>query len=165
MRGKEPHSVQFKTNNMKTFWVAVILALLVLNVQAQWYSRSFGVNSINDLSEVQLNYSLQRAEANVHTGKILTYSGIGAFTLGTIIAASGVHGFWNGVGDDDLNQYVAGSMLMLLGMGSTAVGIPFWISGAIRKKKVEIALLRFNSSAFTGYRQPEQIGLSLKISF
>ncbi len=67
--------------------------------------------------------------------------------------------------DNEFGKYVAGSVLMLVGMGSTIVGVPFWIAGSSRKKKVEIALLRFNSSAFTGYRQPEQMGLSLKINF
>ena len=150
---------------MKKILVVALLGLLTISVQGQWYSRSFGVNSINELNEKQLNYALQRAQSNVKTGKILTYSGIGAFTLGTIIAATGVTGFWDGLDEGDLDQYVAGSMLMLLGMGSTLVGVPFWIVGARRKKQVEIALLRFDSSAYTGFQQPGQFGLSLKIQF
>jgi len=145
--------------------MAIILGLLVLNVQAQWYSRSYGVESINDLSEAQLNYSLQRAESNVKTGKILTYSGIGAFTVGLFVAGSALNEFWLGVDDADLNKYVAGSLLMLVGMGSTIVGVPFWIIGSGRKKKVEIALLNFNSTALTGFRQPEQFGLGVKVQF
>ncbi len=150
---------------MKKFLLLLITGLFALNVQAQWYSRSFGVDNINDLSEVQLNYALQRAQSNVNLGRILTLSGVGAFTLGTFIAARSVGGFLSTWDSDELDSYVAGGMLMLLGMGSTAVGLPFWIIGTTRKKKVEVALLRFNSSAITGYKQPEQFGLSLKVNF
>lgn len=149
---------------MKTFLVVLLFGFLAINVQAQWYSRSYGVDSINDLSEVQLNHSLQQAQTNIKTGKILTFTGIGSFALGTVIAASGVNEIWS----DDNNsseKMAAGSVLILIDMGSTAVGVPFWIVGASRKKKVEIALLRFDSSAITSYKQPEPIGLSLKIDF
>ncbi|MCY1720686.1 hypothetical protein OU798_10050 [Prolixibacteraceae bacterium Z1-6] len=149
---------------MKKFMVFLLLGFLTLAVQAQWYSRSYGVKSINELTQPQLNYELQRAQSNIKAGKILTYSGVGAFALGTFIAASSLdNGWWRD--DNDFDKYVAGSMLMLLGMGATAVGVPFWIVGASREKKVEIALLRFDSSVFTGLRQPEQMGLSLKINF
>jgi hypothetical protein len=149
---------------MKKFLLLLITGLFAISVQAQWYSRSYGVNSINDLTEAQLNYALQRAEVNVKTGKILTFSGIGAFAIGTVIAATAVDDIltWD---DADAGKFVAGGMLMYLGMGSTAVGIPFWIVGSTRKKKIEVSLLRFNSSAFTGYKQPEQFGLSVKVNF
>lgn len=150
---------------MKKFFVLVMLGFLAINVHAQWYSRSFGADNINDLSEAQLNYSLQRAQANLKAGKIATFSGIGAFTFGTFIAVSGLNGLIFGGVNNGLNRYAAGSLLMLLGMGSTIVGVPLWIAGASRKKKIEIALLRFDSSAFTGYRQPEQMELSLRINF
>ena len=150
---------------MKKLVVVLFLALFVINVQAQWYSRSFGVDNINDLSQAQLNYALQRAQSNVKIGRILTLSGVGAFTVGTVIAATSLGGFLSTWDTNELDTYVAGSMLMLLGMGSSAVGLPFWIIGANRKKKVEVALLRFNTSAITRYRQPEQFGLSLKVNF
>jgi hypothetical protein len=149
---------------MKKFLVVALLGLLTISVQGQWYSRSFGVNSINDLSETQLNYALERAQKNVKTGKIMTLSGVGAFSLGMVIVATGLDDIWKD-SNNGFDQYVAGSMLMLLGMGSTLVGVPFWIVGAHRKKQVEIALLRFDSSAYTGFQQPGQFGLSLKIQF
>ena len=153
---------------MKKFLLLLITGLFAISVQAQWYSRSYGVDNINDLSEVQLNYALQRAESNVKTGKILTFSGIGAFALGTVIGVTALDDVflnWDDSYDNYAGRYLAGGMLMLLGMGSTALGIPFWIVGATRKKKIEVSLLRFNSSAFTGYKQPEQFGLSVKVNF
>lgn len=152
------------SNQMKTVLMVILLGFLTINVQAQWYSRSFGVDSINDLNEAQLNFLLQRAETNIKTGKILTFTGIGTFAAGTVLAASGVDGFWSDKNNNS-EKMVAGSLLILMGMGSTAVGVPFWIVGASRKKKVEIALLRFEPSTVTGFKQPEQIGLSLKINF
>lgn len=149
---------------MKKFLVVLLFGFLAIDVQAQWYSRSFGVDNINDLNETQLNYSLKRAESNIKTGRILTFVGIGSFALGTVIAVSSIDGIWTG-DNNELNKWAAGSMLMLLGMGSTVVGVPFWISGASRRNKIEISLLRFNSSAITGYKQAEPVGLSLKINF
>ena len=150
---------------MKKILVAVILGLVALSVQGQWYSRSYGVDNINELSETQLNYALQRAQANVKIGKILTLSGIGSFSAGLVIVAISLDDFITDWDDDNLGVYVFGSTLMLLGMASTVVGVPFWIAGASRKKQVEIALLRFNPSAYTGFKQPDQFGLSFTISF
>ncbi|WP_163324491.1 hypothetical protein [Draconibacterium mangrovi] len=150
---------------MKKILVVIVLGLMSLSVQGQWYTRSYGVEDINDLSKAQLNYALQRAQANVKAGKILTWSGVGAFSAGLVIVAISLDDFWEFWDDDNQNQFVFGSTLMLLGMASTAVGVPFWIAGASRKKQVEIALLRFNSSAYTGFKQPDQFGLSFTISF
>lgn len=149
---------------MKKLLVLAALGFLFLNVQGQWYSRQFNVNSIDDLSQAQLNYALQRAEANLKAGKILTLSGVGAFTVGTIIAAAAFSDFWNW-DDSDTGLYVTGGMLMFLGMGSTAVGIPFWTHGATRRNKVEVALIKFNTSAVSGFRQPAQLGLCVNINF
>ncbi len=150
---------------MKKYWVVIILGLLALNVQGQWYSRSFGVETINELSVAQLNYSLQRAEGNVKTGKILTYSGIGVFTVGLFVAGSAFNEFWEGIDKQDQNRLAAGGIMMFAGIGSAAVGIPLWMINSGRKKQVEIALLRFDSSALTGFRQPEQFGIGVKIRF
>lgn len=150
---------------MKKLLALAVLGFLFLNVQGQWYSRQFNVNSIDELNQTQLNYALERAEANLKTGKILTYSGIGAFAVGTLVAATGVNGFWNGLDEGDLNRYAAGSVLMLLGMGSTIVGVPFWVAGSRRKRQVEIALLRFDASAYTGFQPTQQYGLSLTLNF
>jgi len=54
---------------------------------------------------------------------------------------------------------------MLLGMGSTIVGVPFWVAGSRRKRQVEIALLRFDASAYTGFQPTQQYGLSLTLNF
>ena len=150
---------------MKTFLLAVVLALVTLSVHGQWYSRSFGVDNINDLNESQLNYSLQRAQANIKAGKILTWSGVGAFSAGLVIAAASFGDMITDWDDDNFGMYVFGGSLMLLGMASTVVGVPFWIVGASRKKQVEIALLRFDSSAYTGFKQANQLGLSLTVRF
>ena len=150
---------------MKKYLALALFGLLFLDAQGQWYSRRFDVNSINDLSEIQLNYALERAQANVKTGKILTYSGIGAFTVGMFIAATGINGFWNGLDEDDLNRYAAGSVLMLVGMGSTMVGVPFWVAGSHRKRQVEIALLRLDNVAYTGFKPTQPLGLSLTLRF
>ena len=150
---------------MKKILVVVILGLITLSVQGQWYSRSYGVDNINELSEAQLNYALQRAQNNVKAGKILTWSGVGAFSAGLVIVATSFDDFWSYWDEDNLGRYLCGSTLLVLGMASTIVGAPIWIVGSSRKKQVEIALLRFNPSTYTGFKQPDQFGLSFSISF
>jgi hypothetical protein len=151
---------------MKLFLAVFILGIFTLNVQAQWYSKSFGVDSITDLNEAQLNYLYQRAESNIKTGKIATFAGAGTFFLGAILAVNGANNWvFNGGNINQLDKVTAGSLLMVAGMGSFAVGVPFWIVGANRKKKIEIVLVQMKYSSFTGYPQPQALGLSLKIHF
>ncbi|WP_346855749.1 hypothetical protein [uncultured Draconibacterium sp.] len=150
---------------MKRILAFLFLGLFVLNVQAQWYTKSFGAENISDLNEAQLNYLLQRAQSNIKTGKIATYSGAGAFVFGIFLAGSGLNNWvWHGGDENQLDKFAAGSLLMVTGMGAIAVGVPFWIVGENRKKKVEIALIQMKYSSGRGYSQ-EPLGLGVRIRF
>ena len=141
--------------------------LFTIIVDAQWYQRQYGVNDINELNEEYLKYSLQKAESNVKTGKILTYTGIGLGTVGLIL---GVHATSRIITDPfsswdaELAEVVTGEILLLGGMGTMAVGIPLWSINASRRNKINVALIKFNSSSYLGFKQPSTFGLSITIN-
>ncbi len=58
---------------MKKLLAIAVLGFLFVHVQGQWYSRQFNVNSIDELSQAQLNYALERAGVNLKTGKIFLF--------------------------------------------------------------------------------------------
>ena len=157
---------------MKKLLVVLVFVVFAFNANSQWYQK-YGVTNINDLSEEQLQFSLHKAETNLKTGKILTFTGLGASLVGAIIAANATTGIFNRNIDETFNQYAYGSILMLGGMGAMAVGIPFWIVGASRRNQIEVALIKFSYSSYLGnyqppnlnYKQPITIGLSLKVNF
>jgi len=157
---------------MKKILFVLVFVLFVFNANSQWYQK-YGVTNINDLSEEQLKYSLQKAETNIKTGKILTYTGLGFGIIGIIVGTHATLGIFNNELDKTLNEYTAGGALILGGMGAMAVGIPFWIVGTSRRNQVEVALISLKYSSYSGnyqpanlkFRQPTSIGLSLKVNF
>jgi hypothetical protein len=158
---------------MKKIVPVIVLVLFVFNANSQWYQKKYGVTDINELRVEQLNYSLEKAETNIKTGKILTYTGLGFGVIGIIVGTHATLGIFNNDIDKTLNEYTAGGMLILGGMGAMAVGIPFWIVGASRRNQIEVALIKFNNLSSLGnfnpatlsIKQPTTIGLSLKIDF
>jgi len=168
---------------MKKLLAGLFFILFALNIQAQWYNKQFGVNDINDLSELQLNLAMQKANKNLKTGKILTFTGLGVGLIGTVVAGhaaareagetiAGIFTLSNN-SDDHKTGIVAGELLMFGGLGAMTVGIPLWAVNSSRRNKIEIALIKFNFSSYLGQYQPtyigfkqlELIGLGLKIKF
>lgn len=150
-----------------------ILILFTLNVQAQWYTQKYGVNDLNELSQAQMEFSLSKTEKNIKTGKILTYTGLGAGMVGMIIGAHATGGILERGIDDTMAEFTAGGMLMLGGITCMVIGIPLWAVNANRRNEIEIALLKFNTTSYLGnnyptnfkFKQPPNLGLSLKINF
>ena len=156
---------------MRKFFVFTVLIFFILNVQAQWYSK-YGVNDINDLSEEQLQFALQKSEKNLKSGKILTYAGLGASTVGLAIS---IHATAHWV-TDPLNpnhdEMTAGGLFLMMGLGAMVVGVPLWAVNASRRNKIEIALIKFNTESFLmnnqsahfRFNQNSILGLSVKIN-
>jgi hypothetical protein len=159
----------------KTLFLSILVVLTIsLNGQTPWYYRQYGVNNINDLSEEMLKEALQDAENKVKTGPILTFVGIGTTVVGGILYAHAMS--FDGTILDELRQIgpgTSGVLLMIAGSGIIAIGVPFWIIGADRKNSIEVALVKFKPTSFSGYNEPtylgstksEPFGLSLKIYF
>ena len=148
---------------MKTFIVGVVLFLFALNVQGQWYRSRYGVNSLNELNEEKLSLALQQTENKIKTGQILTGIGVGSGVIGVVLFANNFCIF----SCSNRENFLAttGTVLLFGGFSTMTFGIVKWIVNASRKKKVELALVQFNNSAYSGNKKPSQLGLSIKIHF
>ena len=166
------HFKFLNTYNMKKMMFAFAFVLFVFNANSQWYQK-YGVKNINELSKEQLNYCLQKAETNITTGKILTCTGLGVGLIGIIVGAHATTNIFTEDINKTANEMTTGGVLIFTGMGAMAVGIPFWIVGASRRNKIEVALIKFNYSSCLGdyqpatltFKQPTTIGLSFKVNF
>lgn len=159
---------------MKKIFISSLLLLLVTNISAQWYTRTYGVSSINELSKSQLEVALQHAQQKVKMGQTFTFLGIGGIVVGGIIVGTATNnetsweGFW-----DSIAQMGLGYLVGIAGAGFTAVGIPIWIISANRKNSIEVALVKFNTSSNLRFNKstvlankliPKTIGVSINIS-
>lgn len=110
----------------------------------------------------QLNAALKKAKHKIKTGTTLTISGGLTAVLGIIlIENSSKHNqveTYEGTLID--RKSVAGTFLVLGGAGLTGAGIPTWIAGGVRKRKIELQLVKFNSPGAASIP-----GINLKIRF
>lgn len=132
---------------MKKFLVLLGSAILMSatfthSAQAQWY-KSLGVNNLSELTENQLNIALVKAEKTATTGGVLTILGGLSALIGGIIYTSSFEnmfgGGWNQF-EDHLKSAGTGALVMDVGLGLTAAGIPVWIVGGKRKTEIKMAL-------------------------
>ena len=114
----------------------------------------------SELYQDQLNLSLKHASKSIKTGKILTFVGAGAFTIGIIIMASSIENSTDEITDTTVNSFIAGDLLAFGGLISTVIGIPVWIVGVNKKNKIEVELVKFNPKGSASIN-----GIGLKIRF
>ena len=101
------------------------------------------------LNQDQLNLELVKAKTVNQSGIILTIIGSATFITGTVLlVTSPVDGEidWGG-GVTTKTHVWRGGGVMLTGLGVTAVGIPLWIAGGIKKKHINNALGRIKVTA------------------
>ncbi len=142
---------------MKRTILLFLFTVIIFVVNAQWYTRAYGVSSLDSLNQDQLNLSFDRYSNSMEAGKIMTLAGalslVGGsvlFTIGVSMAANGnVAGYFSGT---------AGYILAQGGFIATGVGIGKWITGSSRKKDIEIALVKYRATA-------SAYGLGLSVSF
>ena len=155
---------------MKKYFVGAIIFLFTINVEAQWYQRKYGVQSIGFLNETQLTKVLQHTKKNINTGQILTGAGICFEIIGGVLVASNFCIFCT---EEQLARVNGGTVLFAGGFITMMVGIPLWAVNGHRKKDIELALVRINAHSYLGNnqpiyfggKQPSILGLSVKISF
>jgi len=155
---------------MKKLLIGILLILFVINVDAQWYYRKYGVIYFSDLTEMQLKQGLQISKRNIALGISLTTVGVVTIACGTgLMIDANKKKYW----DDELAEGLLGAGVIFLGMIPTIVGISIWVVNANRKNSIEVALVKFNTTSFLGnnqstyfgYKQPTALGVSVKISF
>ncbi|WP_167617979.1 hypothetical protein [Maribellus sediminis] len=154
---------------MKKLLVFSILILFTFSVQAQWYYK-YGVTNVDELTENQLKIALQQTTKRTHVGATLTFIGAGMVIGGVALFNNATHD--NDTGDA-IGKGFSGASLYSFGFISMAVGIPIWIVNGNRKSSIELALVKFNTSSYLGnnssenlgFKQPPNLGLSVKINF
>ena len=114
---------------------------------------------LNDLNQDQLNLALAKSKKTIKTGKILTLTGMSVEGLGlSIVLASLIEDINNGTLDYKTGK--VGIYIMYVGVGTSLIGIPFWISGASKKHKITLELAKFNSPGSASVN-----GIGLKMRF
>ena len=117
---------------------------------AQWYYTKYGVTNINELTKEQCDLALQQANKTISFGKEMTVGGSGVLIIGGILYGSGLikidsSPLFSGKG---VIEVVSGAFLIGVGTIITCIGVPLWISGASRKSKIEIALVKFEDTSY-----------------
>jgi hypothetical protein len=132
---------------------------------SQWNNSTLNITNINELNEEQLNLSLEKANKNIRTGKVMTLVGGGAVILGAIIYSSGL----TSIIDDDysavpqnLNTAIGGAYILYGGGLLASIGIPIWLIGESKKDQIEIALVKYKP---TSYIDTNSFGIGLKLNF
>jgi hypothetical protein len=136
---------------MKGLISICFLVLFTISVQAQKKPQ---------LNQEQLNLQLVKANTMNQSGIILTIIGSATFITGTVLlVTSHVDGEidWGGGITTKTHDWRGGGVL-LTGLGLTAIGIPLWIAGVIKKTHINKAMVGINVSASVN-------GIGLKIRF
>jgi len=127
-------------NTLTVMRTSIIIACLILcgcvdSINAQWYTRKYGVENINDLSDEQLRVSYSIARTSAILGGVVTGTGIVLTISGVVTSANYV---WN-----DFLNYPSGapttqpdgSGLFISGALLAVGGAVLWISAGSRKKQ------------------------------
>jgi hypothetical protein len=130
--------------------ITFFLVFIAFNLNAQWYDRQFGVNSIDELNEKQLNISYKKAEKITKTGVVMTLSGITAIIVGEVIYLNGEAEYEpNGIIDFGFNDKMFfGGVIIGVGVISSGIGIPLWMVGGKRKYLIKGQLAKFNDTSY-----------------
>jgi len=171
----ENNSIQ---TTMKNFCLLLSFALFLSLIHPnqsnaqQWYN-SFGVTNINELTEAQCKVAMEKATKLIGTGTAFAIIGGLAAIVGGIVYYSGLTsimtGSYNEITKNTQNAMIGG-VIMYCGAGLSAIGIPLWIAGAMRKADIEIALAKFPAKVAFGPRiikdlNHYSLGLSMSITF
>jgi hypothetical protein len=106
----------------------IILLAFTGNAQGVYSKESLAKDSL-----AVLNLHLEKAHKLKKTGVILSIAGPVGFMAGTVVAVASYAGGTEG-------GFVAGSLLLVGGMITTAVGLPILIIGSTRVNKVKTAI-------------------------
>jgi hypothetical protein len=109
----------------RIFAIVIVLVILPLTSKAQ---NVYTPDKLEQASQKELSLYLDKAQGLKKTGSILTIAGSISALSGLVLAGAGESTFPLGFG------------MLLAGSGVTLVGIPVWITGASRVKKVSTTI-------------------------
>jgi hypothetical protein len=110
----------------------------------------------SELNQDQLNLALTKSKKTIKTGKIITFSGLGVYCIGYIMAMGP-----NQSPDPSYdNNSDAGSVIAVIGGIISYAGIIVWAVGATKKYNINLELAKFNPPGSASIN-----GIGLKIRF
>jgi hypothetical protein len=121
--------------------IIIFLILLALNVNAQWYQKYYPGRDFNDLNRNELSVLYDKSDHLKKTGFNISLSGI-------IISGTGVSMATIALMIDFIPMIFGEGSIMpalvydfslgaiIIGAAMTVVGLPVWITGLTRNKKV-----------------------------
>lgn len=115
---------------------------------------------LNELSQDQLDLALIKSNNTIKVGKILTFSGLGISAAAIAISFVSITNTVFREPLDSSKGMMAAGFMIIIGAGSTLIGIPVWIGGASKKHKITLELAKFNSPVLAAIN-----GVGLKIRF
>jgi len=135
---------------MKRTIVILILASVIMIAKGQSYN-SITVTDMNNLTKDQLQFSLEKVNKNIKTGKIMTGVGVGGALIGGIIYGAGMNSMVNG-SVDGYAPAMGGSFILWGGILTASVGIPIWIVNENKKADIEIAMVKYATGSGVGLK-------------
>jgi hypothetical protein len=138
---------------MKKLILVSLLILFAISATAQQYS---------SFNQEQLNRELQKAKNKFGTGGAFTFIGVVTEIVGTVVYFSGSSAATkNGdVSFSLTDEELKGMIIMCAGEVVRDVGIALWITGGIKKRRIEFQLAKFKSPGSASIN-----GIGLKIWF
>lgn len=129
----------------------IIIACLItvsMHLSAQNYTLT---------DQQQLQKDLEKASSKARVGIALTGVGLAAAGVGYALYMSD---------ETSLGEMMSGFFIMLGGVGMVAGGVPTWITGHVKKKKIELELVKYNNAvaSYPGSKKPVY-GAGLRITF
>lgn len=103
-----------------------------------------GLKPSRSKNQVQIS-PLEKANKNIVTGKTFTIIGVVAVVGGIATAGYSVNRIDQEGGSDNLVALGLEIGLVVSGIGALATGVPRWISGGNKKKKIELEMVSFKS--------------------
>jgi hypothetical protein len=132
--------------------IILLFVFIACNSNAQWYTRQFGVDSINQLNKEQLNIAFTKAEKIANTGKVLIIVGVPTFIVGGVIVLGAlgeeIVRIITFSPDHSWSAGDTGAVIACIGAVSTLVGIPLGLTGNERKSSITLQLAKFNDTSY-----------------
>lgn len=115
--------------------------LVIFSSQGQWYNKYYGKKNLSELSQQELMALFQKSRNLKNFGKVLTIGGIAGVTVGSmaliILSVADIMSSMSTGNSVSLVPYDIFMGLIITGTVAMIGGIPIWIAGHIRNKKID----------------------------
>jgi hypothetical protein len=153
----------------KVFFIMVFASLLLSeSANCQWYKRRYGVNDLNQLSQLQLTESFMRSRGGARAGALLSVASAIGISAGIIMFK------YDSPYPGDIERNAIGVLLLAGTIPMEITGLTIWgISGTrlhsvravMNNTEVRIGVLNYPLYSSGGYNRSSIPGISLVFKF